>query len=320
MLNLNFFSEFKSQNIGFVDIGSMGGVHEMVEPIGSIIKAICFEPDNIEAQKLRDMYINDTKYAEVIIEEVALDSKNGTSTLFVSKTPTNTSLLEPNADFINRYNAVKFLLDKKIDITTTILDEVLIKHNFEPEFVKIDTQGSEFDILKASPKTLESSLGIWCEVEFFEVYKNQKTFTDIDSMLRDYGFCIYGLYPNFRSKKFLDGKIYDTEERLMWADSLFFKDPLDSRNKNLSFSDRNIKVLIILAILREFYDFALELLRESFENHKERLALEKIIFDLAKNKRVKLESSFKNTNLDSGLAIKKFVDSNRTNSDLSYLV
>jgi len=319
MLNLEFFSEFQKKSIGFVDIGSMGGVHEMVEPISQIIKAICFEPDECEAQKLVDMYRDDNRYSKVIVEQVALNSKEGKTDLFVSQTPTNTSLLEPNSDFISRYKAIKFLLDKKIKIDAITLDSALEKNSFKSEFIKIDTQGSEFDILKASPNALNSSLGIWCEVEFFEVYKNQNTFSDVDSMLRDFGFCIYGLYPNFRSKKALDGKIYDSEERLMWADSLFFKDPFDSRNKNLNFSKRDIKVLIIFAILTEFFDFALELARESFE-YREIRELEEFIKSRAKLKREKLVNSFKKQNFDNGLEIKRFVDSNRTNADLSYLI
>lgn len=58
-----------------------------------------------------------------------------------------------------------------------------------PDFLSIDTQGSEYEILQGARETLQSNvLGLLVEVEFHPVYKNQKLFGDVTKLLADQGF------------------------------------------------------------------------------------------------------------------------------------
>ena len=53
-----------------------------------------------------------------------------------------------------------------------------------PDLIKLDTQGSELDILKSlSSKQLDEVIYIEIEAEFIELYKNQPLFRDIDLYL-----------------------------------------------------------------------------------------------------------------------------------------
>jgi len=62
------------------------------------------------------------------------------------------------------------------------------------DFMKFDTQGTEYDILYASKEILERPIiGIQTEIAFGEIYKNQKLFSDIDLLLRNYNFILFDL-------------------------------------------------------------------------------------------------------------------------------
>src|SRR5262249_3060438 len=149
----------------------------------------------------------------------ALAGATGKRKLYVTRVPTNTSLLEPNPRFISRYQAEKFAVDRVIEVATRALDEVAAAPF--GEILKLDTQGSEHEILQGASRLLSARcVAVFCEVEFFQVYRGQKTLSDIDILLRAHGFSLYGLYPHYRSTKSLDPSRAHTEERLMWADAV----------------------------------------------------------------------------------------------------
>ena len=326
------YQTFRKQPLGFVDIGSLGEIHHLVHPISSLVHALCFELNENGCEELRQKYQGDKSFAKVTVCQTALASKTSHQKLYITKVPTNTSLLQPNADFIRRYQAEKFEVEKVISASTQALDSILFgKSVFENErmgeFIKLDTQGSEHDILMGAKRTLkERCLGVWCEVEFFEVYRKQKTFSDIDRFLRNYGLFLYGLYPHYRSNKALDRKEFASEERMMWADALFLKDPLDERNKKRNFSGRDISVLILIAITARFYNFALELIQHYYEGGDGREILERLVGRLAVvdqgvllNEVTALGEHCRHEPGKVNLFVGKFVDAHRSNSSIDYL-
>lgn len=61
--------------------------------------------------------------------------------------------------------------------------------------IKLDTQGSELDILRGASRALSSCTLIEIEVEFNPIYEGQNLFCDVDRFLRDRGF-VCGEYLN----------------------------------------------------------------------------------------------------------------------------
>ena len=77
------------------------------------------------------------------------------------------------------------------------VDIVSLDHLFQsktlsvppPDFLSIDTQGSEYEILQGAKETLRlSTLALVVEVEFHPIYKDQKLFGDVANLLSDQGF------------------------------------------------------------------------------------------------------------------------------------
>ena len=65
--------------------------------------------------------------------------------------------------------------------------------------MKLDTQGSEYDILSGGLITIKDVIAIDIEVEFSEMYKNQKLFSNIDEILRNNGFEFFTFLGNYGS-------------------------------------------------------------------------------------------------------------------------
>ena len=262
---------FSKAPLGAADVGSLDGAHPLLHPFASLCEVLCFEPDETDCRKLEALYAKDNPFAGVFVYQAALaEGRAASRKLYIAKVPTNTSLLQPSPEFIRRYRAEKFEVERESAVATESLDRVIYEtpaYAGKPfgEFLKLDTQGSEHEILRGAARTLEErTLAVWCEVEFFEVYAGQKTYADIDTLLRDYGLVLYGLYPHYRSAKLLERENSKTEERLMWADAFFVKDPLDPRSRGRHFSERQIQALVLIAAAAGFYDYALELAAHYF--------------------------------------------------------
>jgi hypothetical protein len=59
------------------------------------------------------------------------------------------------------------------------------------DFLKLDTQGSEYEVLKGGLKTLSKTKNLKVEVEFDQWYKGQKIAPEVDEFITSLGFKRY---------------------------------------------------------------------------------------------------------------------------------
>jgi len=323
---------FLEKPLGFMDIGASGGVHPLIMPLASLTHCTCFEPDENAYHELHQKYVKNNPFSKITIFDVAIGSKKGDKKLYITKSMVNTSLLEPNNELVTRYDMQGFQLEKVIPVKTQSLDEAILENEKKgerfAEFIKLDCQGAEYDILTGAKRVLdEQCMAIWCEVEFFEMYKNQRIFSEIDLFLRRRGFQLYALYPHFISAKKINRKEYDSEERIIWADALYFKDPLDSINEKKLFSTRDIEVLLLASVLTHFYDFALEIVSYYFREETDRKNIERFILSMAEGDKIIIEGDLAKLidevakSPEKGyLLAKKFIDKHKSNNSIDFLI
>jgi FkbM family methyltransferase len=272
---------FANRPIGFVDIGARGGAHALIEPVAEFAAVLGFEPDEEECRRVRADVAAAGRFARFDIEPVALADAAGERTLFRLTAPTNDSLLPPNAAYVDRYDMAKWRAVGTSSVRVTTLDQVLFAtRRDEPwwgEIVKIDTQGTEYEILLGAERTLaERCLAIVAEVSFCELYSGQKLFSDVESLLRRHGFSFYGFERLYnRSGKRLDKRTHWGRERAVQADAVFFKDPFSAGPGGPDrLSERQRCVLFAAALLLDYNDFALEIAGRGFdERDREALRL-----------------------------------------------
>lgn len=94
-----------------------------------------------------------------------------------------------------------------------IYDEV--SKGFNATFLKIDTQGYEWQVLNGSSRILDRVKGIQIELSLLELYSGQRLMEDIKIRLEGLGFTLWGIFPAFT----------DVDNgRVLQLDGLFFRE------------------------------------------------------------------------------------------------
>lgn len=170
--------------IGLVDVGASGGLEPRWRSIQQHIKAFLFEPDERSHKKLRS-----SDYVEEVFS-VGLAASEIKSSLNLCRKPGVSSLLAPRYSFLSRFaDAKRFDVIKQEEIELSTLDKCLLTRGIDCDFIKIDTQGTELDILHGGAVLLDSAIiGLEIEVEFIQLYENQPLFGDICTHLESKGY------------------------------------------------------------------------------------------------------------------------------------
>ncbi|MBN2570170.1 MAG: FkbM family methyltransferase [Deltaproteobacteria bacterium] len=327
-----FETVFREDPLGFVDIGSSGGIYPPILPFASLTHCTCFEPDKKEYKKLKQAYKAGKQFSEITLFNIAIGENATRRKLYVTKSAVNTSLLRPNEELIDRYNLEGLQLKEIETVQTESLDDILFKNKHGrkrlAEFIKMDCQGAEYEILKGAEKTLqEQCVALYIEVEFMKPYKRQKIFSEIDLFLRKKGFQLYGLYPHYISTKKIDRRKFETEERIIWADAMYFRDPIELVNREREYSQRDINVLLLVAMLTHYYDFALEMVDLYFKEAPDGDRIKNLVFSLAETRKRGIEDDMERLLADcirepekKYVLAKKFIDRHKTNNSIDFLV
>jgi FkbM family methyltransferase len=103
-------------------------------------------------------------------------------------------------------NTVHYSLEDFIKTETKLLDEVILEKFGDQkifEFIKMDTQGSEMDIIKGGVKTFEQAKHIQIEMTLIEYNKGAPLKDDVSKFLNGLGFkqnfLVESLYKNHDS-------------------------------------------------------------------------------------------------------------------------
>ena len=268
--------------LGFIDVGARGGIHKIVERLAGVTAVCAFEPDKEECKRLNREAAAGSCWASYVVQPIALAGEKGTAQLYVLSSAVNSSLLPPNPEFIRRFNMAGFDIVKTIPVATTSLDDLRCAAPGDAgnwgEFIKIDTQGTEFEILQGAQQTLQDqTVALLVELEFFEMYRGEKLFSEVEQLLRKSGFSFFGFDLHTRSAKLLDKRKSAGRENAYFADAIFFKDPLPGGQWKKPMAERSLHVLFSCALLLGFYDFALQLALETWAKGEEAVRLQRLV-------------------------------------------
>ena len=109
-------------------------------------------------------------------------------TLHVCELEGMTSLLEPDPAHLALFNLFPIWgkVKAQIPVTTRKLDDVC--EIAAMDFLKMDVQGGERDVLAHGRARLKDAVAVQTEVSFVPLYKDQPPFGEIDLALREQGF------------------------------------------------------------------------------------------------------------------------------------
>ena len=225
----------KDNPIILVDIGAAGGIHKRWLKFGLDVKPVLFEPDKEEFKKL-----NLNKSDNSVIINAALAESQKIVDFNICKKQEVSSVYKPNLNLLNKYDEVqRFEVERTVSIEADSLNNLLKTESiYDIDFIKIDTQGSELDILRGATDYFENIIGLEVEVEFVQLYHEQPLFTEVNSFIESKGFSLVDLRRAYWKRK---RKNYsDNKGQLIFADALYFKEP----EKIISISDLNQEKII----------------------------------------------------------------------------
>ncbi len=240
-----------------VDIGASGGIQDKWRGFAAL-NFYGFEPDSRGVVDVR-------KNGRETWITCGVAGTSGTFNFNLLREQCNSSLLKPNLHTISQlaYDIRDFDLIRQIAIPCETLNEICSKLTIDPDMIKLDTQGSEFEILEGGLKVLDKSiLAAEIEVEFLPLYENQKLFADVDSFMRAKGFVLMDLGNQLYVKGKHSEKLNQRKGFLVAADALYFRSIETLIAQIDTFTVQKLLSLLPICKAYGYLNFAFELFSE----------------------------------------------------------
>ncbi len=245
--------------IKLVEIGGRGSSFPELVTLAPFADYYVSEPDAAEAARLTEHLTRDLSWRSVTVIAAAI-GKGDEATLHVTRRPGMSSLRPPEPGVTHR-----FCLHRNFDVMSTAtvpvlsLDSAAERYAFTDAcFLKLDTQGTEFDILESGARLLRHSVvGVYVECSFRAFYRDQALFGDVDQHLRRHGFELFSLSrTNLRRAGYLPA--HYSRRTAAWAHCLYFREPENLSGVAPRESARPLIHLLGLALAFQHNDLAIE--------------------------------------------------------------
>jgi len=244
--------------LNYVDVGARGGIDKKWKRVERYINLIGFELDAVECERLnRTIHgFNSVKYLPK-----ALSGSNGTRTLYKTKSPYCSSLLEPDLPWLQRFSfGNNFEPEGTEEIETSRLDDIEELRTFDTDVIKIDAQGLDVEILSSGESMLNRCFTVEIEPGFCKNYIGEYTYSDVESYLRSQGFLVFDMNLKRVGRRNIFGDAGTQKEQILWCESLWFKDiPALAASGRLQLSRPKLLKALLICGLENCLDYGYEL-------------------------------------------------------------
>lgn len=246
------------------DVGARLGIGEPWSRFRDLISLISFEPEKDEFELLKQ-----NKDTNDIVLQHALYKNNENVSFNVTKLIGASSLYKPNYNFLDNYpNSERFKVENVVDIEVTTLDTLYRDEIFvDMDFIKVDAQGAELDILEGGERVLSKNvIGVEVEVEFQLMYEKQPLFADVDHFIRNkLGLQIQDIRKTYW-KHPAGINIGSKKGQLIFGDALYFRAPYEMLSWCSDFdrdkASNKILMACLMGIVYGYLDYSLCLLNQ----------------------------------------------------------
>jgi FkbM family methyltransferase len=209
-----------------VDVGARRRPPGEIRALLRWASLVGIEPDAEEAARVQEA-LRDDGWRGVTIAPVAVGRRRR-ATLHVTAKPGYSSLLRPDAAVAGRYvKAANFEVVAEQPVDVVPLDEV-VPGEAPVTIVKVDTQGTELDILQSAPALLGRTAAVLVETEFEPFYAGQPLFGDVDRHLRSHGFRLGDIeLLRLRGRNF-PSEVW-SRRQAAWAHAVYLREVADQR-------------------------------------------------------------------------------------------
>lgn len=205
---------FKDVNVPVIfDVGAANGEtvvrYESVFPQSEIYS---FEPFKEFFENLRNNHKNVRAY------NTALGNKNGKISFHVNANLGANSILPTDKRAASNWGDGVLETKEVIEVPVMTLDKFVKDNSIDHiDILKIDTQGTEYEVIEGATETLKKTKLIFTEIIVIPTYEGQKEFDEILKILRLNGFYLHNFYDCWLGK----GK---TRGRIRQLDAIFLNE------------------------------------------------------------------------------------------------
>lgn len=188
---LNYVKQFLPENPVIIEAGAFegtdtlkmssmwpNGILHSFEPVPQLFQYIQYRINNI---------------SNVHLHHIALSDKEGVAQFHVSELAGRPGISYGSGSLLAPKEHLKFdpniVFNQIIEVKTTTLDTWAQANNIQKvDFLWLDMQGMELNVLKAAQSLLKTVKVIYIEVEFLEAYAGQYLYRDVKNWLQEKGF------------------------------------------------------------------------------------------------------------------------------------
>jgi FkbM family methyltransferase len=265
-----------------LDVGASGGIHKRWSLLGSRLTAVGFDPLVAEVDRL-----NRLETRPKVRYEASRVSCHDYDSLFPPSIRNDPAASRFNQPFHRSSAAQTHAILKRDYVqevfnsgatleyssrTITLDDYVASLPQLRPDFLKVDTDGSDYPVLLGASRLIESGtlLGLAVETQFHgAVHDFANCFCNIDRFLRQRGFSLFDLPPQRYSRVALPAPFVSSipaqtmSGQVGFAEAVYFRDlaaPSYERMFGFAPTRERVLKLLCLFVLHGFNDCAAELL------------------------------------------------------------
>lgn len=181
---LSYSSLIKQYSInvtGVIHVGGHIGQEMETYKKNNVTNLIVFEPQKVPFQKLSAV-VESVGFDNITLINKSLGNSCESVEMTCNDDGLCSSILNPK-HVLEQYPNIIFNRKETVEMVT--MDSVISEnHNFN--FLNMDTQGYELEVLKGATKTLKKIDCVYTEVNNTEVYENNALIEEIDEFLKEY--------------------------------------------------------------------------------------------------------------------------------------
>lgn len=195
-----------------LDVGAnVGQFGQQLRQAGYRGRIVSFEPLSAAHAGLRAAAAKDSAW--IVHERCALGDRDGTTTINIAGNSVSSSVLPMTSTHAaaapgSAYVGQETVAARRLD---SVAPAYLVAA--QRPFLKIDTQGFEWQVLTGAAATLPALHGVLCELSLVELYDGQRLWREVIEHLEEAGFTLWGLQPGFM----------DRSGRNLQVDAIFFR-------------------------------------------------------------------------------------------------
>ena len=246
-----------------LDIGARGGADEELLAIAWASRIVCFEPDRTEFEDL--VAKGDKRWRQFTVLPYAVGGVSASRELHVPDDVRGASLLPHNPSMVERFGRENLHVTKAaVPVQTCTLDALRREgHIDRVDYIKIDVEGAELDILNAGSAILQDCVALKVECSFLPQRLNQPLVWDVVPFLTAQGFEVVDLQEIHRwRRRNLPAHPYRVRAAMEYSRGQVAQcDVILLRSAEQTRDTEQALRLIVLSAALGFFDYGISVLR-----------------------------------------------------------